>query len=114
MADRRAQIEARLAAATPGPWRVDRYDHGGGRAYIEEPRRTLIADFYQEGDREMLASAPDDLRWLLDALTTVEVERDALAAKLAAVEGLVALEADTPGAVDGLLSSLREALEITP
>ena len=84
MADRRAQIEARLAAATPGPWRVDRYDHGGGRAYVEEPRRTLVADFYQEGDREMLAHAPADLRWLLDALAEAEAERDALSAKLAA------------------------------
>ena len=73
MADRRAQIAARLAEATPGPWRVNRYDHGGGRAYIEEPRRTLIADLYQEGDREMLAHAPDDLRYLLDALAAERV-----------------------------------------
>lgn len=41
-------------------------------------------------------------------------ERDALAAKLAAVEGLVALEAGTPGSVDGLLSSLRQALDGEP
>lgn len=51
-----------------------------------------------------------DLRWLLDALAEAEAERGALAARLAAVEGLVALETDTPGAVDGLLSSLRDAL----
>ena len=120
MSDRRAQIEARLEAATPGPWRVNRYDHGGGRAHIEEPRRTLIADFYREGDREMLAHAPADLRWLLDALSAAEAERDALAATVGRVRALadeweknLALwgKQPSPEALVITLADLRGALE---
>lgn len=45
--------------ATPGPYKVNRYEHGGGRFYVEpESRisRDLIADFYLESDRELYAA----------------------------------------------------------
>ena len=38
----------------------------------------------EPADADLIAHAPDDLRWLLDALAEAEVERDALSAKLAA------------------------------
>ena len=39
--------------ATPGPFEVWRYDHGGGRCVAGDgDDLTLIADYYQEGDRE--------------------------------------------------------------
>lgn len=153
--DRRAQIEARLAAATPGPW-VATYEEadewtsitgqggpldGGGWLVCPE---VATCEGEHGADADLIAQAPADLRWLLDALAEAEAERDALAtlvreaaletytpdgserfvaafhralgerdalaARLAAVKGLVALETDTPGAVDGLLSSLRDAL----
>jgi hypothetical protein len=46
---------AKAKAATQGPLTVIRYEHGGGRIYKEEPR-TLVADLFQENDREFIAS----------------------------------------------------------
>jgi hypothetical protein len=58
----REAIRQRLAAATPGPWEVMRYSHGGGRIYHGHD---LVADTYREGDREAIAHAPTDLAALL-------------------------------------------------
>jgi hypothetical protein len=72
-AERIKAIEERLAAATPGPFDVHRYEHGGGRIIKRWPDRQtpdLIADLYVEADREFYIAAPDDLRWLC-----VEVRR---------------------------------------
>lgn len=41
-----------MSKATPEPLTLTRYEHGGGRLYKEEPR-TLVADFYDEPDREL-------------------------------------------------------------
>lgn len=49
MPDVLERIEERLAAATPGNLEVVRYAHGGGRVHVG---RTLVADFFHEGDRE--------------------------------------------------------------
>lgn len=62
MADRRAQIEAYLAEATPRSW-----------------------EWRMPGDDGRPLS---DLRWLLDALAEAEAERDALAATVRRVEAL--------------------------
>jgi len=44
--------------ATPDPLILNRYDHGGGRLYQEiDGRRNLIADFYEEADREFYNTA---------------------------------------------------------
>jgi hypothetical protein len=55
-----------------------RYEHGGGRFYREVAYhrklyaggtdRELIADFYNEGDREFYSQAPRLVRGLLDLL----------------------------------------------
>jgi hypothetical protein len=58
-------------AATPGPWQIARYSHGGARIYREDGAcRDLVADAYREGDREFLFAARDLVPALLD-----EVER---------------------------------------
>ncbi len=49
-------MERIARAATQDPLTVVRYEHGGGRIFMEEPR-ALVADFYQEGDREFYAAA---------------------------------------------------------
>ena len=92
--DRRAEIEARLAAATPGPWgagpnrvfaaNADGTPATGGMRVGMYPH---IASVYREDDAALVAAAPADLRWLLAELARVERERD------------VAVEATQPGAV---------------
>lgn len=55
--------------ATPAP-ALTRYGHGGGRAWTGtalEPGRTLVADYYNEGDREFYHAA----RTLLPRLAKV-------------------------------------------
>lgn len=55
MTDILSDLEAKARAATPGPLSVNRYDHGGGRLFIREPLQ-LIADLYDEGNREYYAA----------------------------------------------------------
>jgi len=84
-----AEIRARLEAATAATDVVVlmAYDHGGGRLYVEEPERKLVADFYDQPDRDFYANAPADIAYLLAALGSipdqiaraVEAEREACA-----------------------------------
>lgn len=49
------RVDALCEQATPGPIVMERYDHGGGRAFVAgdgRNRRALVADFYHTGDRE--------------------------------------------------------------
>lgn len=73
-------IQARHAAATPGPWRAGPFDTGKPRgtcAWVFPPAgHTLdrVADCgadTEEGraDAEFIAHCPDDVRWLLDRVT---------------------------------------------
>jgi hypothetical protein len=43
-----------LQAQAEGTLRVIRYEHGGGRVYIDGPRRELICDLYNEDTRELI------------------------------------------------------------
>lgn len=79
--DRLAEIRARLDAATPGPHVQNRYDHGGGRSYVESPRQ-LVLDVYEEGDREFYFHAPADIAYLLSALTSLQQVAGGLAGAL--------------------------------
>lgn len=60
-----------------------RYDHGGGRLFIpgnngtrvsdgSHIKRTLIADFFNEGDREFYAAAPELAEQLRLAVSRIE------------------------------------------
>lgn len=69
----RPEAVAELAAkATPNP-RLVRYDHGGGRLLLEaNGLRDLVADFYDEGNREFYTSARHN--WPLHAARLVELQ----------------------------------------
>lgn len=43
-----------LEAHATGKLRVIRYEHGGGRVYIDGPGRELICDLYNEDTRELI------------------------------------------------------------
>jgi len=78
--DRLAQIEARLAAATPGPWEWDRARHG------DDILTVVVAPDFPTGDERvqsvtmdalpadavLIANAPADLRYLLDRVREAE------------------------------------------
>jgi len=53
---------------TPGPWERVVYDHGGSRIF---KGRTLIADTFQAGDRDLLFAAPDLLEAAQGALNAL-------------------------------------------
>lgn len=65
------EIRARLAAATPGPWRVAHH----GTWEVEAPPHQVVADCgtvdRAEADATLMAHAPDDLAYLLDRLDTL-------------------------------------------
>ncbi|MHB1937034.1 MAG: hypothetical protein ACYCOR_10665 [Acidobacteriaceae bacterium] len=67
-----AAIEKRLREATTKDVNIDRYSHGGARLAVLGVReknyfgRHLIADFYDEANREFYINAPADLAALLE------------------------------------------------
>lgn len=67
------EIRERWEAATPGPWEIDRYPKGGARIATNfgNGSRKLIADTYQEGDREAIFNARTDVPALLAAIENV-------------------------------------------
>ena len=75
-------LERAAKAATPrtDKYRMDRYAHGGGRAFNdgESGERELIADFYNEGDRELFDLLDrDTVLWLCaQARRAGELERE--------------------------------------
>ena len=60
------EIQSRAEKATPGPTLM-RYEHGGGRSLLEtldpkgNPLRKLVADYYEEPDREFYHHARTDI-----------------------------------------------------
>lgn len=76
----RAALRALAKAATPGPLTLIRYYHGGGRMYLSRvpagltsEDRELVADLYQEGNREFyFACSPEVIEGLLDDLDAAE------------------------------------------
>lgn len=75
-------IRERCEKATPGPELV-RYEHGGGRSYIQtgdweslhgKRDRKLVADYYNEEDREFYHSARADIPALLAHIEELEAK----------------------------------------
>jgi hypothetical protein len=53
---RMRELEEAFAKTTKGKITVSRYEHGGGRMFVDDGKnRDLIADTYNEGDREFIA-----------------------------------------------------------
>lgn len=61
--DRIAEIRARLAAATPGPWRADEDEIIWSDEGID-----IIHVVVNPENADLIAHAPDDLRWCLDEI----------------------------------------------
>lgn len=60
------ELKRMMEAGTPLPLTLIRYEHGGGRLCKEEPR-TLVADFFDEADRELFYAMRNALPSLLAA-----------------------------------------------
>ncbi len=67
-----AEIERLEKAATPYQ-EIIRFDHGGGRIFVEDEPRQLIADFYNEGDREFYVAACTAIPALIAEARTLRV-----------------------------------------
>lgn len=75
-AERLAQIEARLDAATPGPWHLDTLDDvvslpdtDGCEWDVASTGVTCpMPGIPRHADADLIVNAPADLRWLLDRL----------------------------------------------
>jgi hypothetical protein len=76
MADRLAEIRARLEAATPGPWEWDYNTLGSDIAEVAEPSLTCgryciggsVRIDIKADDAQFIAHAPEDIAWLLEQL----------------------------------------------
>lgn len=80
-----AELEQRLREAAEKATQVKdidlmRYGHGGGRlAIMRDGDRTLVADFYQEGDTEFYGlCSPENILALLEALSTERARSEGL------------------------------------
>lgn len=63
------RLKKLLLEATPLPHKIMRYEHGGGRVWVgeESGKRNLIADFYEEADRECFIAARENLCQLIES-----------------------------------------------
>ena len=53
---RLTKLKEAFAKTTKGNITINRYEHGGGRMFVDDGKnRDLIADTYNEGDREFIA-----------------------------------------------------------
>jgi hypothetical protein len=65
------KLQELMEKATPLPLKLNRYDHGGGRLFQEEPRK-LVADFYEEADRELFVAMRNHLPEILARMDALE------------------------------------------
>ena len=70
---RLGEIEARLSAATPGPWVIDSIESGEHGVFAEEHHRlgcgtSQVAGFMTKANAELLVNAPADVAYLLTEL----------------------------------------------
>jgi hypothetical protein len=113
---RRAEIEARLAKATPGSWAatdarcsnvVDILrPHMGGSDDIAQVYAEDELTEQQRADADFIAHAPDDIRDLLADGKVVRAERDALYRNL---DAAAAQESRALDALAAAQAALREA-----
>jgi hypothetical protein len=76
--ERLEAIERRLAAATGGPWYLDAHGDIRGHDTIEARRmvaRPLMSSNAKEHNAALIANAPGDIAYLLDALACSTAER---------------------------------------
>lgn len=107
MADRLGEIRARVGAASPGPWELDR-DSGylipspEDNCYIVQDDdsdgrdgRHIAFLFSDNGaDAAFIANSPDDIRFLLAEVERLRAERDALRLALNRARALLGGQSD--------------------
>lgn len=72
--DRLNEIRARLANATPGPWRTE-YVYGIDSGDVFSPGEALpMATAFAFTDAEFIAAAPADVGWLLKHVEQLQAE----------------------------------------
>lgn len=99
-----AEIEARLRAATPGPWEMA--DEGPNRGVLISARRQFICRAYG-GDAALIAHAPMDLSRLLDEVHALKAERDVARA---AATACAAMDADHLSALHAEIERMRSVV----
>lgn len=111
---REQEIRERVEKATPEPMKRNRYEHGGGRMFVEGDReghgRHLVLDAYDEANREFYFHAREDIPYLLAENQRL---RDQLAGQVAPEE-LRQWKAEAERlreAYDKLLTSWAESCE---
>jgi len=78
--ERLAEIRARLAAATPGPWHVGPIVKGGGILFVMDSVGKKVAR-----DSQFVANASADIAVLLTEVERLQAEREGLSHALACV-----------------------------
>ncbi len=71
------QIEARLLAATPGPWKslVEGRDHTSGSSFIQTPASDIEPSGATAADQDFIAHARQDLPKLLAEVRRLRARR---------------------------------------
>ena len=89
------QIEARLAAATPGQWDVDTIpETGESRVVVRSNTGDPMLDVsvathgVHAGDAEFIAYAPEDIRALIDEVTDLRMKLEAAQFQIEEVKAL--------------------------
>ena len=72
MTSREAEIQARLDAATPGPWRAVPDREGRLYAIDSDSDYITLHNTAPRQDAELIANAPTDLAYLLARVATLE------------------------------------------
>jgi len=90
------RLEALAKAATPGPYTVSRYDHGGGRFFVDRDTcLLLVADFYYLEDRELFAAvSPEVVLALIRVARATKATDAAATAENLAVQHLAIADLD--------------------
>lgn len=86
---REQEIEARLKAATPGPW--DSVEDADGNATVlSESDAIAVVSINVPNDAKLIASAPADLRYLLGRVAELEWLRDTILRDKLEDQGIIA------------------------
>ena len=83
--ERLAEIRARLAAATPGPWHVGPIVKGSGILFVMDSVGKKVADCTFSRDSQFVANASADIAVLLTEVERLQAERGGLSHALACV-----------------------------